>query len=108
MLEQDKIPAPGLLQEMWDCDQKWCTTPVSMRGVEEASPYPSLSCTKFDGWLMRQYPQLMEDVGMLDLGGGEKEWSRLDLGIAALLQGHWSLRPFTCHYHPGGRVEHLH
>lgn len=102
VLEQDKVPEPGLLQELWDCPAVWCSARVSMRGTVEASPYPSLSCTKFHRDLIVQRPTLMDDVGELDLGFGEKEWSRLDMAIAGLLQ------PIVeCHYHPGV-VEHLH
>ena len=38
LLEQDKIPAPGLLQELWDCEYPWCSTPVSMRGSRSRRP----------------------------------------------------------------------
>jgi hypothetical protein len=103
VLEHDKIPAPGLLAEIWNCDQPWCTTPVSMRGVEETSPYPSLSCTKFASELMSEHPGLLEEIGRTDFGFGFKEWSRLDLGMAGYLGSHYDV-----HWHSGGRVEHLH
>jgi hypothetical protein len=103
VLEQDKIPAPGLLKELWDCGRPWCTTPVAMRGVEETSPYPSLSCTKFGTACMATRPTLLDDIALIDFGLGYKEWSRLDLGIAGLLS-----MDFEPHWHAGGRVEHLH
>lgn len=102
VLEQDKVPEPGLLQELWDCPAVWCTVKTPMRGSEEAAPYPSLSCTKFHADLIGTCPGLMWQVGSLDLGFGEREWSRLDLGIAGLLSNH--AQP---HYHDGV-VEHLH
>jgi hypothetical protein len=102
VLEGDKHPAPGLLQELWDCPMPWCTVATPMRGTDEPAPYPSLSCTKFSAELIARRPTLLDDVGELDLGFGEKEWSRLDMGIAA------GLEPIIgCHYHDGV-VEHLH
>jgi hypothetical protein len=101
--EQDKIPAPGLLLELWECPESWCATPVPMQGHNRPAAYPSLSCTKFGAELMQAQPNLLEDVGRLNLGFGEKEWSRLDLGIYALLASQ-----FDPHWHEGGRVEHLH
>lgn len=102
VLEQDKVPEPGLLAELWECPEPWCAVGAPMRGTEEHAGYPSLSCTKFAASLMDAYPGLMRDVGELDLGLGEKEWSRLDLGIAGLLSS-----VADCHWHVGV-VEHLH
>jgi hypothetical protein len=102
VVEQDKIPEPGLLRKLWDCPEAWCSAEAAMRGVEQGSPYPSLSCVKFGQPLMDDYPELLDHVGGLDLGLGAKEWSRLDLGIAGLLGTSW-----VPHWHEG-RVEHLH
>jgi hypothetical protein len=103
VLEQDKVPAPGLLAELWECERPWCSTPVGMRGVDQPAPYPSLSCTKFDASLMVADPLLLEKAGRLDLGFGERDWSRLDLAVAGLLES-----VAECHWHGGGRVEHRH
>lgn len=103
VLEQDKVPEPGLLQQLWDCSRGWCSVSTPMRETIDSAPYPSLSCTKFGAALMARYPRLLEWVGELDLGYGKKEWSRLDLGISALLQTHWG----PPHWHDGV-VEHLH
>jgi hypothetical protein len=104
VLEQDKIPVRGALQELWQCGHLWCTFPVAMRGGgPDIAPYPSLACTKFDRELMERAPDLMQNVGTLDLGFGEREWSRLDLAIAGLLE------PLCApHWHARGRVMHLH
>ncbi len=104
LIEQDKIPAPGAVSELWDCPEPWCSFPVSMRGTVETSPYPSLSCTKFDAVLMEADPFLMLDVGEVDFGFGEREWSRLDMGVSA----HLEMTGFRCHWHDAGRVEHKH
>jgi hypothetical protein len=103
VLEQDKVPSPGLLRELWDCSRPWCSTPVGMRGVDQPAPYPSLACTKFDASLMAADPFLLEKAGSLDLGFGERDWSRLDLAVAGLLGS-----VAECHWHEGGRVEHRH
>jgi hypothetical protein len=100
VLEQDKVPEPGLLQAIWECGFDWCSVPTPMQGTDQPAPYASLSCTKFAAPLIAANPDLMLDVGTIDLGFGEKEWSRLDLGIHALLPG-------EVHYHQGV-VEHLH
>ena len=104
VLEADKFPARGALLELWQCPHEWCTYPVAMRGSGEPAPYPSLSCTKFDSTLMAAYPDVLEHAGELDLGLGVREWSRLDMAIAGLLEG----ADATCHWHEPGRVEHRH
>jgi hypothetical protein len=102
VLEQDKVPEPGLLQELWGCPEGWCAARAPIRGTTEPATYPSLSCTKFSAELIREYPSLIENVGELDLGFGLKEWSRLDLAIAGLLSAVQEV-----HWHTGV-VEHLH
>jgi hypothetical protein len=102
VVEQDKIPEPGLLEELWECPHVWCSVATAMRDSDQPASYPSLSCTKFSSTLMAAYPTLLEDVGRLDLGLGEKEWSRLDMGIAGLLG-----RTEIPHWHEGV-VEHKH
>ena len=103
VLEGDKYPAPGALLELWECPGWWCTYPVPMRESEEPAPYPSLACTKFAWQLMTAAPLLMQHAGELDVGLGEREWSRLDLVVQGLL--HNITEP---HYHEAGRVEHRH
>lgn len=102
VLEQDKVPAHGLLDELWGCPNPWCTVPVPMRGTDRCADYPTLSCTKFGAELMKSDPHVMDDVGEIDLGDGPREWSRLDLAIAGRLS------PWDPHWHEGGRVQHLH
>lgn len=103
VLEGDKYPEPGALLELWVCPWQWCTYPVPMRDSEEPAPYPSLACTKFDAELMARAPLLLQQAGELDVGLGEREWSRLDLIVSGLL--HVLAEP---HYHQAGRVEHRH
>jgi hypothetical protein len=102
LLEADKFPAAGALEELQRCEEPWCAHRVPMRDAQERSPYPSLACTKFAGRLMHLVPDLMVHVGELDLGLGMREWSRLDLAVSGLLE------PYVpCHYHQG-LVEHRH
>jgi hypothetical protein len=103
VLEQDKVPEPGLLAKLWACPSDWCVVNAPMRDSSERAPYPSLSCVKFSGSLMAAYPDLLGCAGELDLGFGEKEWSRLDMVVAGLLGG----RGWEPHYHEGV-VQHLH
>ncbi len=103
VLEQDKFPAPGALRELWECEHPWCMYPVAMRGTAAPSPYPSLACTKFDESLMKADRTLMRDVGEIDVGLGEKEWSRLDMIVSARME-----RLADPHWHAYGRVEHRH
>jgi hypothetical protein len=103
VLEQDKVPEPGLLARLWECPESWCAVNAPMRGTDVLAPYASLSCVKFGARMLRAEPEVLWDAGELDLGFGAREWSRLDLAIAGLLEG----RGFVPHWHVGV-VEHLH
>lgn len=103
VLEGDKFPAPGALQELWDCPNEWCSYPIPTREGGDPAAYPSLGCTKFDRTLMLSDPDLLRHVGELDLGLGVREWSRLDMGVAAFCEN-----LTACHMHGAGRVEHRH
>jgi len=103
VLEGDKYPAPGALRELWNCPHLWCIFPVPMRGTDVVSPYPSLACAKFDAELMLAAPMLMDAVGDVDLGLGQREWSRLDLAVAG-----FTSNIAACHTHEPGFVEHRH
>jgi hypothetical protein len=104
VVEADKIPEAGLIGEMWGCASPWCVARSSMRDSTECAPYPSLSCVKFGSELMALAPGLLTEVGELDLGLGVREWSRLDLAIAGLLEGRYGVAP--CWHE--GLVEHRH
>ena len=103
-LEQDKIPTPGAIQELWNCKNLWCSYRVFIQQTSVSGNYPSLSCVKFDKNLMNEYPSLLEDVAKYDWGYGKKHWNRLDLGVYALLS-----EVCKVHWHAGElRVIHLH
>jgi hypothetical protein len=103
VLEQDKVPAPGVLRELWECDHHWCVASVPVRNGADPAGYPSLACVKFGRALIAAEPSLLDDVGEVDVGYGEREWSRLDLVLAGLLGG----RGWEPHEHRV-TVEHLH
>ena len=103
VLEGDKYPAPGALLELWECLRLWCVYPVPMRDTDAVSPYPSLACVKFDEDMITADPLLMDRVGEINVGFGEREWSRLDMAVAA-----FAGNITDAHYHDAGRVEHRH
>lgn len=102
VLEQDKIPGEGALEEIWTCPEPWCAYPVPMRHTDEVfQEYPSLSCTKFSVEMITDLPDLFERVGSLNMGFGLKHWDRLDLAI-------WGAADRPIHWHEAGHVKHFH
>jgi hypothetical protein len=104
ILEQDKIPAPFALRDLYDCEHPWCTYPVPMAHNGQPCDFCSLSCTKFGSELMTRWPDLMERVGTMNMGFGPRHWNRLDMCMAN--QIHRKIG--EVHWHPAGRVGHEH
>lgn len=105
ILEQDKVPMPGALRELYDCPEPWCTYPHLMaNGNEIPITQPTLGCTKFAAELMTDWPDLIERAGRLDMGYGSHHWGRLDMAITAGLM--WAVG--SCHVHESGRLAHEH
>ena len=104
LLEQDKIPDEGALRELYECPQPWCSYPVPMAHNGEPCDFVSLSCTKFGADLMARHPNLMERVGLMDMGYGLKHWNRLDMAMAGQIAG----RGYVPHWHASGRIQHEH
>lgn len=104
LLEQDKLPKPGALRELYDCPEPWCTYPVPMAHNGQPASFVTLSCTKFAAELMLDWPDTIERAGQRDYGYGAKHWNRLDMAVAAVLN--WRLG--ACHWHELGRVGHDH
>jgi hypothetical protein len=104
VLEQDKIPDTGALRELHDCPHEWCTYPVPMAHNGQPCDFVSLSCTKFSSSLMARYPNLMERVGLMEMGRGLKHWDRLDMAMAGQIAG----RGVEPHWHAAGRIRHEH
>jgi hypothetical protein len=104
LLEQDKIPAPFALRDLYECASPWCVFPVPMAHNGQPCDFASLSCTKFGSDLMARWPDLMERVGAMNMGFGPKHWNRLDMCVAN--QIHRKIGPV--HWHPAGMVGHEH
>ena len=104
VLEQDKVPDDGALRELYECPEPWCTYPVPMAHNGEPCDFVSLSCTKFGSELMDRFPNLMERVGLMEMGFGLKHWNRLDMAMAGQIAG----RGVTPHWHAAGRIGHKH
>lgn len=96
LVEQDMMPTPAQLEELWSCQEPWCGISYEVWQGDVVQFYGdlgALGCVKFD------LPSLAEDLATL----GPVTWSRLDGMVygAARAKG---LRP---HVHPG-QVVHLH
>lgn len=103
-LEQDKVPAPGALRELFDCESPWCTYPHLAHQGDWVAEQPTLGCTKFAAELMSKHPDLIERSGRLDIGCGPMHWQRLDMLVTAGLL--WATG--SCHVHEFGRLGHKH
>jgi hypothetical protein len=101
IVEQDIVPAPGVVERMLACRRPWCASPyVIGAGTVLAD---GLGCTKFAARLKTRHPDLMEQVGRIDDDGlPAKNWRRLDTRISRLLR-QLGYRP-----HVHARSEHLH
>lgn len=101
IVEQDMVPAPGVVDRMLDCPRPWCSSPYRIGSgiwLDEG-----LGCTKFAVRLKTRHPDLMQRVGDLDDDGQPaKTWRRLDTRIARLLRD----LGYAPHRH--ARSEHLH
>ena len=104
IVEQDMLPADGVVEEMLACDQPWCTSPY--RGSpnrREPDLIDGLGCVKFSETLKSNEFDLMRVVGeMSEHGLPAKIWKRLDVRIAQSLRA----RGYEPHTH--ARSTHLH
>lgn len=101
VIEQDMVPAPGVVAAMLGCPRPWCASPYTIgTGTWLVD---GLGCTKFSARLKTRHPDLMERVGELADGGQPaKTWRRLDTRISKLLR-ELGYRP-----HAHRRSTHLH
>jgi hypothetical protein len=110
VLEQDKIPVPGALSELYNCSEPWCSFPVPMANTGTPCGFVSLSATKFGEVLIQGAPDLMERVAKLDMGYGPKHWNRLDMSMnmeCARALGRMRRLPHV-HWHADGMIGHEH
>jgi hypothetical protein len=85
IVEQDMVPAPGVVEEMLACRWPWCASPFEVANRQEITD--GLGCTKFSAMLKALRPQLMRTVGEIcDDGLPAKNWRRLDTRISRTLR----------------------
>jgi hypothetical protein len=94
VVEQDIVVWPGLLNEMSECTQDWCSSPYRMSDIETTA----LGCVKFGS------PLLTRTAGLLD---GILEQHRSWQGLDGMLTGELHRRGYQEHVHLPA-VRHLH
>lgn len=86
IVEQDMLPADGVVDEMLACRWPWCASPYEVANHQTITD--GLGCTKFSATLKQLRPQLMDEVGAIDDDGlPGKDWRRLDTRISRVLRG---------------------
>ena len=91
IIEHDVLPVPGIVEEMWNCNNSWCGAQYIIGGGFMAHP---LGFTKFDARMINAWPGLIDELPA-------KSWRVLDGKIyEAAYKAHLSL-------HPHGKVIHL-
>jgi hypothetical protein len=100
VVEQDIVPAPGVVGDMLACDQLWCASPYWVTGRWLID---GLGCTKFSSELKSAEPDLLTDVGAIaSPDGPERAWWLLDDRLSRLL------RSLDRQPHEHERSTHLH
>lgn len=84
VVEQDIVPAPGVVDEMLTCNSLWCASPYWVTGRWLSD---GLGCTRFSAGLKSAVPDLLERVGY-DTGpdAPAKHWCLLDWRTSRLLR----------------------
>lgn len=101
VVEQDIVPAPGVVERMLACPRPWCSSPYPISGGYLLDT--GLGCTKFAARLKTRHPDFMDRVGSIDDDGlPARNWRRLDVRIAR------TLRDLGYRPHRHARSEHLH
>jgi hypothetical protein len=85
IVEQDMLPAEGVVDEMLACRWPWCASPYEVANRQSITD--GLGCTKFSATLKQLRPQFMIEVGAIaDDGLPAKDWRRLDTRISRVLR----------------------
>jgi hypothetical protein len=101
IVEQDMLPAAGVVEAMLACRWPWCASPYEVANSQRITD--GLGCTKFSAMLKALYPGLMQTVGEIcDDGLPAKNWRRLDTRVSRTLRA----RGFLPHVHADS--QHLH
>jgi hypothetical protein len=89
-VEHDVVPDRGLLPELWDCPEPYCTPGLSCE-----------VCAKFGESLMRRWPKLIEEMGATSCvppSPGPIHWGSVTLVLSSEL----CRRGVQPHPHDGG------
>lgn len=92
IVEQDVIPTPEMIHELWNCKHEWCGARYLIAGGYMIQP---LGCTKFSAKMIEACPRMIEKLP-------HKRWYSLDGDI--FTAGHDQAK-MKLHGH--GKVIHL-
>lgn len=85
-LEQDVLPWPGALTELWKCSEPWCALPII---VNRLVNHTNLGCVKFSAGFIKSYPDVWESYPRNDVF----DWGSLDSWL------YKQMKPVTHHRH---------
>lgn len=115
LCEEDVVPTPALIQELWDCEAEWCSAwfrlyEGELKDGESRPRHPrrfkvadTLALNKFGTTLLRRAPRAMQFAAARTMG--RRHFNQLDLVLVhqgAVLQG----PPYFATPHLHGPVEH--
>lgn len=101
VVEQDIVPAPGVVDDMLTCDRPWCTSPYWVAGKDWLTD--GLGCVRFSAALKSTEPDLLTEVGTITSPDGpERAWWLLDERLSG------RLRSLGYEPHEHDRSTHLH
>lgn len=101
VVEQDIVPAPGVVDEMLTCPKLWCASPYWIAGRDWWAD--GLGCTRFSAGLKAAEPDLLDEIGtVVSPDGPERAWWLLDERLSR------QLRSLGHEPHEHERSTHLH
>lgn len=103
LVEQDKVPWPGALEQLWACPGQWCVFPCPTRNGSFVD-FPTLATVKFSTDMIQAHPNLMQWVRTISVGDRPAGFPlRLDMAIYDIA----SRLRIAPHWH-GPAVDHRH
>lgn len=95
LLEQDVLPWPGALTEMWNCPKSWCAMPLV---VHQCVNETNLGCVKFGKEFIETFPDLWKSYPRNDIF----DWRSLDSWLYQQLEPdrHHRHSPPAIHLNP--------
>jgi hypothetical protein len=103
VVEQDMVPTVGLLEEMWECPEDWCSGYEAMLitdpPIGEVKSW-SMGCMKFGSDLMTSMPWVMDGPGL--------SWRSLDFYIFDRMGRGDPRKPGGAPHLHGPPMRHLH